>query len=324
MSSSEVIALEENFLNPNDAKLVFTSTRMNPPTPGHLLLISKLILEGIAQGTNEVYIVLSKKNTDIDNPMQDCQRKIYFLNGQDSDNMVNALKRKMISEETDETIKQKIQDMNVIFRCVTATQAGPFNMVGSIIYEKLQRFPADANGVLDIVLLVGDDRQNTAKAMRAALKIDNIPAVRSFDEKILSREGGVSLSKMPIEELEGMDMSAIPPSQISASLIRKLAYNKGLKNKFMDVYSDFLSTSKKEELYNDVLSGYDTVMAAKASAPSRARGTVKKTITKEPSSTTTRKARSSGGTRKKGIAPIKIKIKIKIKEGKLDAINCLF
>lgn len=288
----------ERELSPNDTKLIFTSTRMNPPTPGHLLLISKLILEGIRQNTNEVYVVLSKKNTDLDNPMQECERKIYFLNGEDTDNMINALKRKMIAEETDDNIKYKIQNMNVIFRCVTPTQAGPFNMVGSIIYEKLQKLPPDATGVLDIILLVGDDRQNTLKSMRAALKLDDIPAIRSFEERILSREGGVSLSKLPIEELDEMDMTEIPPSQISASLIRKLAYNKGLKNKFMDVYSDFLSTSKKEELYNDILTGYETVMNAKLNAPSKSRMTLKKSIKKEPV-TTTRKMRSSGGRNKK-------------------------
>jgi len=301
MATNEVDTLSERTLTPNDTKLVFTSTRMNPPTPGHLLLIRKLILEGIMQGTNEVYVVLSKKNTDIENPIQECQRKIYFLNGEDTDNMVNVLKRHMIEEETDETMQNKIKDMNVIFRCVTPTQAGPFNMVGSIIYEKLQKLPPDSTGVLDIVLLVGDDRQNTLNAMRAALKLDNIPEIRSFEEKILDREGGIALSKLPIEELSEIDMTMLPHAQISASLIRKLAYNRGLKDKFMDVYSDFLSTDKKEELYNDILTGYETIMHAKSSAPSKSRGTLKKVITKNMSSNTTRTKRSkvSGGRNKK-------------------------
>jgi len=285
-------------LLPNDTKFVFTSTRMNPPTPGHLLLIHALILEGIRQGTTEVYVVLSKKNTDLENPI-DCDRKIYFLNGQDSDSMINSLKYKMISEETDDDIKQKIQNMNVIFRCVTPSQAGPFNMVDSIIHEKVERLGPDANNILDIILLVGDDRQNTVNAMRSALKTDSIPAIRSFEERVLSREGGVSLAKAPIEELEEMDMSSVPPSQISASLIRKLAYNKGLKDKFMDVYSDFLSDDKKEELYNDITSGYENIMASKLSAPSKRKATVKKTITKEPSTNTTRKTRSSSGGRRR-------------------------
>ena len=102
--------------------LVLASTRMNPPTPGHMRVLEELIMQGIQKETNEVYVVLSKKNDDEYNPMN-CKDKIYYLNGFNEneqknkanfgsykdDSMVFALKREMI---------KKINNTKSIFECV--------------------------------------------------------------------------------------------------------------------------------------------------------------------------------------------------------------
>ena len=105
--------------------LVLASTRMNPPTPGHMRVLEELIMQGIQKETNEVYVVLSKKNDDEYNPMN-CKDKIYYLNGFNEneqknkanfgsykdDSMVFALKREMI---------KKINNTKPIFECVDET-----------------------------------------------------------------------------------------------------------------------------------------------------------------------------------------------------------
>ena len=62
----------------NNNTIIFTIARMNPPTPGHLLLIQKLIEEAIKQNVPKVYIILSKTNDNNENPI-DCQEKINIL-----------------------------------------------------------------------------------------------------------------------------------------------------------------------------------------------------------------------------------------------------
>ena len=157
--------------------LVLASARMNPPTPGHMRVLEKLILEGIQKETNEVYVVLSKKNDDEDNPIK-CKDKIYYLNGFNEneqqndenigvcvpDSMVCALKRKMI--ETNPDIPQeKINNMKVILKCVDERQKGPFNKVIEIIQNKLSMLRTWEGQKLKVYLVVGDDRRGTLRSM---------------------------------------------------------------------------------------------------------------------------------------------------------------
>ena len=62
----------------NDNTIVFTLARMNPPTPGHLYLIQRLIEEGINKNVNKVYVILSKTNDNNENPIP-CSEKISVL-----------------------------------------------------------------------------------------------------------------------------------------------------------------------------------------------------------------------------------------------------
>ena len=137
--------------------LVFASTRMNPPTPGHMRVLEELIMQGIQKETNEVYVVLSKKNDDEYNPMN-CKDKIYYLNGFNEneqknkanfgsykdDSMVFALKREMI---------KKINNTKSIFECVDERQFEPFDKVRDIIQNKLSMLRIDDGQTL------GDDRR---------------------------------------------------------------------------------------------------------------------------------------------------------------------
>ena len=61
-----------------DNTVIFTLARMNPPTPGHLYLIERLIEEGIQKNANKVYVILSKTNDNNENPIP-CSEKINIL-----------------------------------------------------------------------------------------------------------------------------------------------------------------------------------------------------------------------------------------------------
>ena len=50
-----------------DNTIIFTLARMNPPTPGHLYVIKKLIEERINKNAEKVYVILSKTNDNNEN-----------------------------------------------------------------------------------------------------------------------------------------------------------------------------------------------------------------------------------------------------------------
>ena len=52
----------------NDNTFIFTFVRMNPPTPGHLLVIEAMINQAINLNTNKIYIFLSN-SMDEKNPL---------------------------------------------------------------------------------------------------------------------------------------------------------------------------------------------------------------------------------------------------------------
>jgi hypothetical protein len=82
----------------NDNTIIFTLARMNPPTPGHLFLIQQLIQEAISKGVEEVFIILSKSNSDDENPIP-CFEKINVLgNANDiTKTMIHSLKKQIQS-----------------------------------------------------------------------------------------------------------------------------------------------------------------------------------------------------------------------------------
>jgi hypothetical protein len=273
--------------------LVLASTRMNPPTPGHMRLLEKLIMEGIEKETNEVYVVLSKKNDDIFNPIN-CEDKIYYLNGFDrtipdqtiSDqtipdqtipdqtipdqtrpgfneneqqnqesfvgcvygSMVCALKRKMI---------EKINNMKVIFECVDADQIGPFNKVREIIQNKLSMLRTLEGQKLKVYLVVGDDRRGTLIGMKNMIINEENANHISFEEIVIPREDIGDLKSKSLEDISRMNINEISPNQISGSLVRKLATDN--PEKFLEIYSDYISDDKKRSLLGNINEGLSRI-----------------------------------------------------------------
>ena len=175
---------------PNNNTIIFTISRMNPPTPGHLLLIQKLIEEAIRQNVQKVFVILSKTNDNNENPI-DCQEKINILseNVNAMNNMVLGLKNQMKIElerqELEplvlENTRGKIDRIEVIFLCVRPDQLSPIFPLYDIVRQH-----SDIPD-LNLFMIVGDDRADFLDTIADSFLFKN-ENIHSVGGQILARE----------------------------------------------------------------------------------------------------------------------------------------
>jgi len=281
----------------NDNTIVFTLARMNPPTPGHLYLIQRLIEEGINKNVNKVYVILSKTNDNNENPIP-CSEKISVLGSAEdiTKTMVKAVKEQMISKENDEDMKKKINDIDVESICVPEVpRATPFTPLYNIIGEK--RDIPDLN----LFIVIGDDRKNMRDSVTDFFfKWNN---VNSVDGLILDRPNMgkfKSISSNPTE-LAALNMSEVPSGALSASFVRNLVkYN--MRDKFIELYSPYLDESKIPVLYEEILEGLSLPPNTKKETVPKDKGyryPMIKGISTSSSERITKKPRTIGGKKTK-------------------------
>lgn len=253
----------------NENTVIFTLARMNPPTPGHLYLIKRLINEAINKNIDHVYVILSK-TTDSKNPIT-CQEKIEVLgeNKNVLDSMVNTLKREMINEIDNNTDInpdekqnkiQKIDNMNVISMCVPdIPRATPFTPIGQIV-ASMESIPD-----INLFLIIGDDRAELLDSIADFFffKKDNVYSMNGI---VLDRIDMETYKNYTKEQLENTDMKTVPVGAFSASFIRNIVKNE-LKDKFIDIYRPYLSEAKIENLYNSIQSGLQLPESTKRESP---------------------------------------------------------
>ena len=128
--------MNDTMLNPTNVFL-FTFVRMNPPTPGHLLVIDSMINEALRLNVNKIFILLSS-TMDEKNPMP-CGKENDDPSLMDSafkstilKEMVSAYKQKMINESFNEEEKRKIASMELIVLCA---KGNTFGFIGKIIQQ---------------------------------------------------------------------------------------------------------------------------------------------------------------------------------------------
>lgn len=243
-------------INYNDNNtIIFTLARMNPPTPGHLYLIRRLIQEAISKNVNDVYVILSKTNDNDENPIP-CPEKINVLGEFDdiSKTMINSEKQRMINETNDSNIKSKIEAIRVHTICVPDKKgATPFTPLYDILGSK-----KNIND-LNLFLIIGDDRQNMLDSITDFFfkKWDNIYSVNGI---ILPREEMTqykALAKDP-QQLDKLNMADVPINAMSASFVRNIVKNHR-RDKFQELYSPFLEESKIPGLYEAILNGIESL-----------------------------------------------------------------
>jgi len=248
----------------NENTIIFTLARMNPPTPGHLYLIQRLIEEGIKKNVEKVYVILSKTNDNNENPIP-CSEKINVLGTTEdvAKTMVKAIKEQMISNTSDNDMKRKINDIEVENICVPEVpRATPFTPLFSIAGEK--RDIPDLN----LFLVIGDDRANMLDSVTDFFfKWDN---VKSVDGLILERPNMGEFKKISSnpQELASLNISEVPVGALSASFVRNLVKN-NMRDKFIELYSPYLDESKIPVLYEAILEGLNLPPNTKKEAPSK-------------------------------------------------------
>jgi nicotinic acid mononucleotide adenylyltransferase len=226
----------------NANTVVFTIARMNPPTPGHMELIRKLITTAADIGVNEVYLILSK-TMDAKNPIA--------CDAHDAD----AIHKKAALEPLIQHIKESLRStvhINVI--CVPETnyfgnKATPFDSLSTLIYEKRD----DVN----VVALLGSDRSKMVDNIFSIVRKN--PNVNSFAAMLLSRDGDgmETLKTSSADDLSKMNVYDIPVNQYSASLVRNLV-KFGLQDKFTQIYFPYLGQPLTDELYRSIQHGLRT------------------------------------------------------------------
>ena len=233
-----------------DNTIIFTLARMNPPTPGHLYLIQRLIEEGINKNVDRVYVILSKTNDNNENPIP-CSEKINVL-GRAEDvakTMVKSIKEQMKSKTDDEEMKRRIDAIIVENICVPDQKgATPFTPLFSLAASK--RDIPDLN----LFLIIGDDRANMLDSITDTMfKWEN---VRSVSGLILDRPNMSEFKKTSsdCEALARLNMSEVPIGAISASFVRNLVKN-CMRDQFIQLYTPYLDVSKIPVLYESIMEG---------------------------------------------------------------------
>jgi nicotinic acid mononucleotide adenylyltransferase len=232
---------------------------MNPPTPGHLYVIRKLIEKANMHDVDHVYVILSKMNEDKKNPIT-CQLKKQVLGEGDyeatigvSKKMINSLKTKMIKEITKskQTDKEKTiaQIKNITVHLICVPEGTKETQFGQI-YPIIKKLKETCAGGINIIVIVGQDREELMHSIsKFYYKMDDVHSVdghafsRTETEKDASPENKEIISKI----------NEIKP-EMSGSHIRKLVLQKNVAA-FKEVYSPYLDELNIANLYAKIKEG---------------------------------------------------------------------
>jgi hypothetical protein len=217
----------------SDNTLVFTIGRMNPPTPGHMALIEKLIHRAAALGQTKIGIILSHSQDMPKNPFNCDDKRKMLLAG-----MIDALKIQM---------KQKI-----------ATYNPPISL--------------ESIDAIEPIIICMDDpmpsefgKHPILKSVNALLAHYSEPVHQAFLIVGQDRAGGYEFVKEALGrrgiELDDSDFLVRPEGAISATHMRELAYS-GNWDEFLAIYS---ATGIPEENIRAIYEGLRGAMAAAAS-----------------------------------------------------------
>jgi len=230
----------------NKNTMIFSSARMNPPTPGHLHLIDTLV--DIAQNNNvtTVYLILSNTH-DCDNPL-DCEEE-----------KKNILKT-MIEKS------RNYGDINIEIIC-----GNPFRSVGKII---MSEYIEKKISGLNLTMVVGSDREDMFTSIKNWYTKVDAEVNNKVKYKILSTNlVSIKRNLQHMKDLKNLEPSellkqlrengSVPIESISASLVRKLAtigtidVETGIKdeyaqeafNEIKKIYNGYLSDAEIDYLY---------------------------------------------------------------------------
>lgn len=244
-----------------DNTFIFSFVRMNPPTPGHLVLIKSMIDKAIDLGVNKGYVITSS-SLDGKNPLpcssasipkaknksdaiivNDMTQTDLIYKSEILDNMIASYKRQIADSESDPTKKEQIENFNIIVLCSTGS---PFGFIYNVIKND---FIEKGISKINIFFIVGRDRADFLDTI-----VDNFRSkdyVKSINGMILEREGMESLKNTGMGQRSIADIN---PSEYSASFVRGLVKN-GQKEDFAQVYSQYIGPDDIDKLYQTIQMG---------------------------------------------------------------------
>ena len=157
--------------SPNNI-FIFSFVRMNPPTPGHLVLIKSLINKAIELGSEKAYVITSS-SVDGKNPIPCSSDSIpkpknksdaaimeriigsnLVYKSQILEEMITAYKRQLMEGEMDVegSRREKIENLQVIVLC---SSGNPFGFINGIIKRD---FIERGIPKINMFFIVGRDR----------------------------------------------------------------------------------------------------------------------------------------------------------------------
>lgn len=249
-----------------DNTFIFSFVRMNPPTPGHLVLIRMMIDKAMKLGVNKVYVIISssldgknpvpcssetiplpKKNRQDNRVLERLSQRDLIYKSAVLEKMIQSYKQEMIQSEPDISKKTLLENLNVIVLC---SRGSPFGF----IYNIVKTHYIDV-GVpkINMIFFVGRDRADFLDTVVDTFRTKDY--VNSVDGEILTREGmeqakNTDVSEVNIEELNKKENL----SKYSGSLVRNLV-KKGDRTKFEQVYSQYLPEEDIHKLYETIQIG---------------------------------------------------------------------
>ena len=263
---------------------IFSFVRMNPPTPGHLLLVKKLIDKAIELNSEKIYIITSssmdgknpipcsgttippkptpkKGKTELPPSEEEKYRIITeIVTNPDVvykstilETMIESYKRQLMEEPQDERTAEvdaisesKRRQLAELKIIILCSTGNPFGSIYSIIQKD---FLDRGIPKINMVFIVGRDRADFFDII-----VDNIikkPFIQSFDGDILERKGMEKLKTYGLGErkIEELDLS-----NYSGSFVRQLV-QKNDNETFTQVYSKYLPPEYIQKLFETIQLG---------------------------------------------------------------------
>lgn len=230
----------------DETTIIATIARMNPPTPGHMLLVKNMILDAAQNNLTQITIILSHSVDSDENPLE-CETKAYLFLSPAVDRLQEALSREYPE------LAEKIRNVDVAILCMNEAfeeevpeiniKTTPILKAINYILFKFYMYPKAG---LTLKLFVGDDR-DYSKFLGPSLE-KKLDPVR-FQQIQLTRPAMTGYKSMNCVQLATLDVDSIPVEAMSASLLRNLIKCR-LPDKFMKVMQRaFLDDREISELY---------------------------------------------------------------------------
>ena len=231
--------------------LIFTVSSMNPPTPGHVGVLIKTMMELAAERREQnVYVFFgSRKDDTIEYPLS-CEDRVIALNY-----MIHHLKR----------LNPNLNRINVIFMYEEGQNNGLLYF-GKKINQYFSIAPGNTKQIDGFFVAGGDDRLAMINSVRSIVRPDLRQHFKNGIEQVHLTRDESRNQKFGEGSFDPKDLS-----QISSTIVNKFVDTRN-KGGFDAIYDGWLPPKQIDWLWNRLIAvrgkGPGTVSGADATFPS--------------------------------------------------------